>query len=159
MEINPTMTTIADKATLKITSPEFEHKGNIPENYTCDGNNVSPPLSIEDLPKETTSMVLIVEDPDAPGGIFDHWVVWNIQPTEVIGKGTVPGIVGKNSKGEKKYMGPCPPSGTHRYFFKVFALDSQLDLDEDADKKIVEQALHDHVLAYGEIMGLYKKKG
>lgn len=156
-EINPNMTTIADKATLKITSPDFEHKGPIPEKYTCEGSNVSPPLSIGELPKETKSMVLIVEDPDAPGGVFDHWVVWNIKPTAAIRESITPGVVGKNSKGENKYMGPCPPSGTHRYFFKVFALNALLDLDKDADKKVVEDALHDHLLAYGELMGLYKK--
>jgi Raf kinase inhibitor-like YbhB/YbcL family protein len=151
------MTAIAAKATLKVASPGFQHKGHIPEKYTCEGYNASPPLTIGEIPKGTISMVLIVEDPDAPGGTFDHWVVWNIQPTEVIGEATVPGIEGKNSKGANKYTGPCPPSGTHRYFFKVFALDTMLNLKSDADKKMVEQALHDHVLAYGEIMGLYKK--
>lgn len=155
------MTTIADtKATLKISSPKFKPNEHIPAKYTCDGHNVSPPLTIGEIPKDTISMVLIVEDPDAPGGTFDHWVVWNIKPAEVIGEGTVPGVTAKNSTGEKKYTGPCPPSGTHRYFFKVFALDVMLDLDADADvdKNMVEQALHDHVLAYGEIIGLYKKK-
>lgn len=151
------MTTIAANATLKITSPEFEHKEHIPDKYTCEGNNVSPPLAIGEIPKGTLSLVLIVEDPDAPGGVFDHWVVWNIQPTEVIGEGTVPGKVARNSKGENKYTGPCPPSGTHRYFFKIFALDTLLDLGDDADKKAVEKALRDHVLAHGEIIGLYKK--
>jgi Raf kinase inhibitor-like YbhB/YbcL family protein len=148
--------TIAAKA-LKISSPEFEHKGNIPEKYTCEGYNVSPPLSIGEIPKGTVSMVLIIEDPDAPGGIFDHWVAWNIQPTEVIGEGIVPGKIAKNSKGEHKYTGPCPTSGTHRYFFKVFALDTFLKLDDNADKKKVEQALQGHILAHGELIGLYKK--
>lgn len=152
------MATIADKATLKISSPAFEHNGHIPEKYTCDGYNVSPPLAIGEIPKSTISMVLIVEDPDAPVGTFDHWIVWNIQPTEVIGEGTVPGVTAKNSNGERKYTGPCPPSGTHRYFFKVFALDTKLNLDDNANKKMVEGALNDHVLAYGEIIGLYKKK-
>jgi Raf kinase inhibitor-like YbhB/YbcL family protein len=102
-------------------------------------------------------MVLIVDDPDAPGGVFDHWTVWNIPPTEVIGEGTVPGITAKNSRGEPRYTGPCPPSGTHRYFFKVYALDAMLELDEGADKKMVEQALHNHVIAYGELIGLFQK--
>jgi len=149
--------TIAAKATLKISSPDFKHMGYIPEKYTCEGYNVSPPLAIGEIPKGTISMVLIVEDPDAPGGTFDHWVAWNIQPTEVIGVGTAPGNIGKNSKGENKYTGPCPPAGTHRYFFKVFALDTMLDLKDDADKKVVEQALLNHVLAHGEMIGLYKK--
>lgn len=147
----------AAKATLKISSPEFEHEGSIPEKFTCEGYNVSPPLSIEEIPKGTVSLALIVEDPDAPGGTYDHWVAWNIQPTEVIGEGSVPGKIGKNSNGENKYTGPCPPSGTHRYFFKVFALDTMLDLDDNADKSKVEQALEGHVLAHGELIGLYKK--
>lgn len=149
--------TNAAKTTLIIGSPEFKHNEHIPKKYTCEGYNVSPPLTIGEIPAGTISMVLIVEDPDAPGGTFDHWVIWNIQPTEVIGKGIVPGVVGKNSKGEHKYTGPCPPSGTHRYFFKVFALDTRLNLDDNADKKMVEQALHNHVLASGEMIGLYKK--
>lgn len=151
------MKTIPAKATLTITSPEFANNGHIPEKYTCEGHNVSPPLAIGEIPKDTVSMVLIVEDPDASGGIFDHWVVWNIQPTEVIGEGIVPGVTAMNSKGEHKYTGPCPPSGTHRYFFKVFALDTLLDLHDDADKKMIEQALKNHVLAHGEMIGLYKK--
>jgi Raf kinase inhibitor-like YbhB/YbcL family protein len=149
--------TIAAKATLKISSPEFTHEGYIPEKYTCEGENISPPITIRELPKGTTSLAMIMEDPDAPGGIFDHWVVWNIRPTEVIKENSLPGITAKNSRGEYRYTGPCPPSGTHRYFFKVYALDTLLDLDDDADKKIVEQALHDHVIAYGELMGLYQK--
>jgi Raf kinase inhibitor-like YbhB/YbcL family protein len=151
------MTTIAAKATLTITSPAFEHEGHIPMKYSCEGQDINPPLTIKGIPEETISLALIMEDPDAPGGIFDHWVVWNVRPKEVIKEKSIPGITGKNSSGESRYIGPCPPSGTHRYFFKVYALDAFLDLDDDADKKIVEQALHDHVIAYGELMGLYKK--
>lgn len=149
--------TIAAKATLKVSSPAFQHEGYIPSKYTCQGNNINPPVVINGLPKETISLALIIEDPDAPGGIFDHWVVWNIRPTELIAEDSVPGVAAKNSRGECRYTGPCPPSGTHRYFFKVYALDTLLEVDDDADKKIVEQALHDHVIAYGELMGLYQK--
>jgi Raf kinase inhibitor-like YbhB/YbcL family protein len=151
------MSTIAAKATLTISSPEFEHEGYIPMKYTCEGKNINPPVAISGLPKETISLALIIEDPDAPGKIFDHWVVWNIRPTQTIGENSQPGITGKNGKGESRYTGPCPPSGTHRYFVKVYALDTLLDLHNDVDKKMVEQALHDHVLAYGEMMGMYKK--
>jgi Raf kinase inhibitor-like YbhB/YbcL family protein len=151
------MSTIAAKATLTISSLEFEHEGYIPMKYTCEGKNINPPITINGLPKETISLALIMEDPDAPGKIFDHWVVWNIRPTQTIEENSRPGIAGKNSKGESLYTGPCPPSGTHRYFFKIYALDTLLDLDNDVDKKMVEQALHDHVLAYGEMMGMYKK--
>jgi Raf kinase inhibitor-like YbhB/YbcL family protein len=150
------MTTIAAKATLQISSPVFEHEGNIPMEYTCEGKNINPPVTIKGIPKQAASLVLIIEDPDAPGGVFDHWIVWNINPTETIGEDILPGITGKNSKGEYRYTGPCPPSGTHRYFFKVYALDTFLDLGDDADKKVVELALQDHILAYGELMGLYK---
>lgn len=152
------MTTIADKATLTISSAAFKHEEYIPRKYTCEGENINPPVTIQGLPKETVSLALIVEDPDAPGGIFDHWIIWNIQPTETIGENSLPGSTAKNSKGEYRYMGPCPPSGTHRYFFKVYALDSLLDLNDDVDKQMIEQEMHDHVLAYGEMMGLYKKE-
>lgn len=149
-------TTIA-KATLKISSPEFDHEHQIPARFTCEGENINPPISINEVPTEAMSLVLIVEDPDAPGGVFDHWVVWNIPPDEQIHENSSAGIQAKNSNGENRYTGPCPPSGAHRYFFKVYALDSLLELDDDADKKIVEQSLHDHVLAYGELMGIYQK--
>lgn len=152
------MTTIAAKATLTVSSPVFEHGDHIPRRYTCEGENINPPVTIHGIPKETVSLVLIIEDPDAPQGIFDHWVVWNIKPTDTIKEKSLPGAVGKNSQDEFGYMGPCPPSGTHRYLFKVYALDSLLDLHDDVDKQMVEQALHDHVLAYGELMGLYKKQ-
>ena len=100
-----------------------------------------------------------MEDPDAPGGTFDHWAVWNISPTDRIKENSRPGTTGKNSKGEYGYTGPCPPSGTHRYYFKVYALDSMLDLGkQDTDKKVIEMALKDHVLAYGELMGLYTNR-
>jgi Raf kinase inhibitor-like YbhB/YbcL family protein len=149
-------TTIAAKATLKISSPEFEHEDSIPMKYTCEGKNINPPVTIKGIPKETISLVLIMEDPDAPNGIFDHWTVWNIHPTEYVKEDSRPGTTAKNSRGEYKYTGPCPPSGTHRYFFKVYALDTLLDLD-DADRKMVEQGLQNHILAYGELIGLYKK--
>lgn len=152
------MTTIAEKATLTISSRVFEHGAHIPLKYTCEGEDINPPISVKGIPAETVSLVLIVEDPDAPGGIFDHWVVWNIAPTELIKENSVPGLSGKNSAGGFGYTGPCPPSETHRYFFKVYALDTLLDLESDTDKKVVEQALHDHVIAYGELMGLYKKE-
>lgn len=151
------MNTIAAKATLTISSPAFGHEGFIPDKYTCEGKNINPPIAIKGIPKQALSLVLIIEDPDAPSGIFDHWAVWNIRPTNKIEENSLPGIAAKNSKGEKRYTGPCPPSGTHRYFFKIYALDTLLDLEDDADKKIIEHALANHVLAYGEMMGLYKR--
>lgn len=136
----------------------FLHKGFIPLKYTCDGDNVNPPLSIEKIPPGTKSLTLILYDPDAPYGSFDHWLVWNISPSEIIKENSVPGIVGKNSTGNNNYMGPCPPTdATHSYFFKVYALDTMLDVQTGSDKKTLKEAMKGHVLATGEIMGFYKK--
>lgn len=140
-----------------ITSPVFENKGFIPSKYTCDGANVNPPLSIEATPEGTQSLVLIVDDPDAPMGIWDHWVVWNISPAKKIEENSVPGSEGLNSFNKHSYGGPCPPSGTHRYFFKVYALDTKLELKTNSKKKDVENAIKGHTLAKGEIVGLYKR--
>jgi hypothetical protein len=140
-----------------ITSPVFENKGFIPSKYTCDGANVNPPLSIEAAPEGTKSLVLIVDDPDAPMGTWDHWVVWNISPAKKIEENSVPGTEGLNSFNKHSYGGPCPPSGTHRYFFKVYALDTKLELKTNSRKKDVENAIKGHTLAKGEIVGLYKR--
>jgi Raf kinase inhibitor-like YbhB/YbcL family protein len=152
-----TATTIG-KVTLHVSSPAFEDKGFIPLRYTCEGENINPPLTVKGLPPEAVSLVLIIEDPDASEKIFDHWIVWNVSPQETIAENSTPGNLGRNSEDENTYIGPCPPSGTHRYFFKVYALDAMLDLPDDADKKVVEQALLPHVMAYGEFVGLYKKE-
>src|SRR5438874_1629007 len=140
------MATLAKTALLTIGSPAFGNKDFIYEKYTCEGENISPPITIENIPPGTKSLALIVDDPDAPGGTFDHWIVWNIRPMEIIIENTIPGVQGKNSFGKVKYMGPCPPSGTHRYFFRVFALDTLLDVKEGADKKTVEKAMKEHIL-------------
>ena len=98
-----------------------------------------------------------MEDPDATRGVFDHWIVWNIPPNEAIDENNVPGIMGKNGWGKTGYGGPCPPSGRHRYFFKIFALDTSLPLKEGSDKTLLMDAMKDHILATGELMGHYKK--
>jgi Raf kinase inhibitor-like YbhB/YbcL family protein len=151
-------TTIRFKTKLNISSPSFKQEGLIPRTYTCEGSNVNPPLVIESIPEETLSLALIMDDPDAPGGTFDHWVVWNIPPVKSIPENSNPGLEGMNSMGELGYTGPCPPSGTHRYFFKVYAVDVLLDTQKGATKEKVEFALQDHTIAYGELIGLYKKK-
>ncbi|MFQ6064543.1 MAG: YbhB/YbcL family Raf kinase inhibitor-like protein [Candidatus Bathyarchaeia archaeon] len=143
---------------LIITSPAFEKNGFIPSKYTCDGEDVNPPLKIKGLPKGTQSLVLIVDDPDAPMGTWDHWIVWNIPPLEKIEENSVPGVEGLNDFNRHSYGGPCPPSGTHRYFFKVYALDTKLDLDADSRKKRLERAMEGHLLAKGEIVGLYSRQ-
>ena len=143
---------------LSVTSPAFENNKPIPVKYTCDGANINPPLTIEDVPEETKALVLIVDDPDAPMGTFDHWVVWNIPPTtRRIEENTVPGTEGISTSRKHAYGGPCPPYGTHRYFFKVYALDTQLDLKSNSSKRDVEKAMKGHILAEGELMGLYSR--
>jgi len=143
---------------LIVKSSAFEHQKMIPFKYTCDGDDVNPPLIIEGIPEGTKSLVLIVDDPDAPMGTWDHWVVWNIPPTNRIEEDSVPGTEGMNSSGRRWYGGPCPPSGTHRYFFKVYALDTQLSLGSNSRKKDVEKAMKGHMLAQGELVGLYSRR-
>jgi len=143
---------------LTITSPAFEKNKLIPSKYTCDGDDVNPPLNIEGIPKETKSLVLIVDDPDASKGTWDHWIVWNIPLTNKIEENSVPGTEGLNDFRKHSYGGPCPPSGTHRYFFKVYALDTKLDLDPNSRKKDIEKAMKDHILAKGELIGLYSRR-
>lgn len=147
----------AKEEKMKLTSPAFANKTMIPKKYTCQGEDINPLLKIEGIPQETVSLVLINDDPDAPGGTWDHWIVINIAPTQTIAENSVPGTQGKNSWGRNDYGGPCPPSGTHRYFFKLYALDTQLNLSEGASKKEVENAIKGHILEQTELIGLYEK--
>ena len=145
-------------ADLTVKSPAFENNKPIPKKYSCDGEEVNPPLTVEGIPKEAKTLALIVDDPDAPRGTFDHWVVWNIPPTGAIAENSVPGTEGVNSAGQYAYVGMCPPSGTHRYFFKVYALDVKLELKpEQAKKKDLEKAMQGHIVAKGELIGLYRR--
>jgi hypothetical protein len=143
---------------LRVVSEAFEDGEDIPSKYTCQGEDINPPLTIEDIPDGTVSFALIMIDPDAPVGIWDHWIVWNIRPIGTIAEGSAPGIQGQNDFIQAKYGGPCPPSGVHRYFFKVFALDTYLDLEKGAKKKDLEKAMEGHVLDKAELMGKYKRK-
>lgn len=142
---------------IKITSPAFKNNAPIPKKYTCDGDDINPPLKLEGLPDEAKSIVLIVDDPDAPMGTWDHWIVWNIPPMGEIAENVVPGIEGMNDFQRQSYGGPCPPSGTHRYFFKVYALKEKLDLDTNSRKSNVEKAMEGKILAKGELIGLYNR--
>jgi Raf kinase inhibitor-like YbhB/YbcL family protein len=143
---------------LTIKSSSFQHNSPIPKKYSCDGENTNPPLTIEGTPKESKSLALIVDDPDAPNGTFDHWVVWNIPPsTTKVAENSVPGMEGLNGARQKGFMGPCPPSGTHRYFFKVYALDTELSLGAKSTKRDLEKAIQGHILAKGELIGLYHR--
>jgi len=150
----------AGGAKMKITSSAFQQGGNIPSKFSCDGANTSPPLQISDVPPETKSVVLIVDDPDAPSGLFTHWAVWNISPqTSTIAEGNAPKEVhGTNDFGKSGYGGPCPPSGTHRYYFRIFALDRELDLPSGAKRSQLDAAMKGHVVAQGELMGRYARK-
>jgi Raf kinase inhibitor-like YbhB/YbcL family protein len=150
----------AGGAKMKITSSAFQDGGNIPSKFTCDGGDASPPLQIADVPSGAKSVVLVVDDPDAPSGLFTHWMVWNISPqTNAIAEGTTPkGVHGTNDFGKSGYGGPCPPSGTHRYYFKIFALDRELDLPSGAKRSQLDAAMKGHVVAQGELMGRCSRK-
>jgi Raf kinase inhibitor-like YbhB/YbcL family protein len=144
---------------MKISSSAFAENATIPMKYTCQGDNVNPPLHIDNVPQATVSFVLIVDDPDAPMGTWVHWVVWNIAPVSEIHEDSTPqgGRQGLTSAKSHEYSGPCPPSGTHRYFFKVYALDTTLQLDANATKQDVESAMDGHIIERAELIGLYKK--
>ena len=144
--------------TLTVTSSAFITNGNIPIQFTCEGKGVNPPLTISNIPRLAKSLVIIVEDPDTKKGTFDHWVVWNITPTAVIDENSAPGVEGKNGENTIGYKGPCPPDGRHRYFFKVYALDVMLDLKKGSDKPTVLNTMKGHILAEGELIGLYQKQ-
>lgn len=152
---------------MKLTSSVFSHNGHIPSKYTCDADNVSPPLKIENAPVLAKSLVLIMDDPDIPDfvkekfhiQVFDHWTSFNIDPkTTQIAEGHEPGIRGRNGAGRNGYTGPCPPDREHRYFFKLYALDKKLDLKEGVTKADVEAAMKGHIIEHCELVGLYERK-
>lgn len=146
--------------TMELSSPAFIHNATLSSKYTCDGENRSPPLQISGVPSGAKSLALIHDDPDAPMGTWVHWLLWNIDPkTRDIPEGSVPpgAIEGTTSFRKTGYGGPCPPSGTHRYFFKLYALDALLDLPPSANKAKLEKALKGHTLAQAELIGLYSR--
>ena len=148
----------AGGAKMKITSSAFQEGGDIPSKFSRDGGNVNPPLRIEGTPQNAKSLVLIVDDPDAPVGLFTHWLVWNIDPktTEIPEKSLPKGAVqGTNDYPNLGYGGPQPPSGTHRYYFKIFALDQTLDLHSGAKRQELDKAMNGHIIAQGQSMGRY----
>ena len=144
---------------MRVTSPAFAEGSAIPSKYTCDGQDLIPPLAFEDVPPNAKALALIVDDPDAPGGTFDHWLVWNIAPdVRSIEEGRAPkGVAGKNSARKTSWMGPCPPDREHRYFFKLFALDAQIELSEGATKPQLENAMKGHVIEQSQLMGRYDR--
>jgi Raf kinase inhibitor-like YbhB/YbcL family protein len=152
--------------TLKITSTAFQNEGMIPEKYTCDGEDLSPALKFEAIPAGTKSTLLICDDPDAPSGNWNHWILYNIPPniTELdegisIEKLKSKGILsGTNDFKKKEYGGPCPPGGTHRYFFKFYALDEMLNPEKLLSRNEILKEIAGHILAQAELMGKYKRK-
>ncbi|WP_225896402.1 YbhB/YbcL family Raf kinase inhibitor-like protein [Amazonocrinis nigriterrae] len=151
---------------MKLESTAFDANGLIPAKYTCDGADISPPLIWDEVPKGTQSIVLIVDDPDAPGGTFVHWVVYDIPatirqlPEKIAAVKPLPdgGVQGKNDFGKLGYGGPCPPSGIHRYFFKIYALDQELSLPAGATKNQILTAIESHILAKADLIGRYKRQ-
>ncbi|PHJ62045.1 phosphatidylethanolamine-binding protein [Nostoc linckia z18] len=152
--------------TMKLESSAFKSNELIPAKYTCDGKDISPPLLWDEIPIGTQTIALIVDDPDAPGRIFVHWLVYNIPNTthqlteHTPTVKTLPNgaVQGKNDFGKFGYGGPCPPSGIHRYFFKLYALDKSLDLAIGATKNQILAAMEGHILASAELIGRYKRQ-
>jgi len=160
-----TSTPTEAKTEIKLTSTAFKEGEPIPRQYTCDGVNISPPLEWGKVPKTVKTIAIVDDDPDAPARTWVHWVVYNL-PAEHIGlveslpateKLVAGGFHGKNDFGNVGYGGPCPTSGTHRYFFKIYALDSELPLEARATKAEVEKAMEGHVVAQAQLMGTYRK--
>lgn len=155
-----------EKMEIKITSTAFEDGGLIPPKYTCDGADMSPPLQWDNVPEGTKSVAFICDDPDAPVGTFVHWVLFNlpaqtkelaenIPPDKTLPNGASQGI---SDFGRIGYGGPCPPSGTHRYFFKIYALDAQVELSAGAGKRELLKAMEGHILGQGQLIGKYKRQ-
>ena len=150
---------LSSEAQMRLSSPDFVDNGLIPRTFSCQGEDVNPALNISDVPKTAQSLALIVDDPDAPMGTWVHWVVFDI-PVSMsrIERDSVPGIEGANDFGRLNWGGPCPPSGTHRYFFKLYALDKKMDLGGSwVTKKSLLDSMEGHVLAEAQTIGLYKK--
>ena len=137
----------------------FKNNDKIPKKYTCEGEDLSPPLQFSDIPQGTVSLSLVVDDPDAPSGTFDHWITWNLPPTKAeLKEGEKGPHQGTNGFGKTGYRGPCPPRGKpHRYFFKLYALDIKVNLSEGSSKEDLEEAMEGHILAETHLIGLYQR--
>ena len=145
---------------LQLTSPAWADGGVIPQTYTCDGEDMSPPLEINNVPAGAKSLALVVDDPDAPSGSFIHWLVWNIKPSsKSLMEGKIPAeaSAGSSSFGRVGYGGPCPPEGEHNYIFKLLALDTELDLSVSTTIKEFNQAIAGHVLEEATLTGTYRR--
>jgi len=143
---------------MRLSSPDFKNDEFIPEKFTCEGEDINPSLVIEGIPGGAKSLVLIVDDPDAPAGTWVHWMVFDIPVLSRIEENSVPGKLGITNSGKKDYHGPCPPSGVHRYYFKIYALDTLLNLKEGVNRGVLEKAMQKHVLDQAQLRGFYRKK-
>lgn len=143
----------APPGSMTITSPAFGEGKAIPAQFTCNGMNTPPPLAFRGVPAKAKALALVVTDPDAPNGTFTHWLVWNIPPSST----SVAGMLGTNDFGNPAYGGPCPPSGEHRYFFTLYALDSELTLPSTARRPDVDQAMKGHIVAQATLTGRYRR--
>ena len=151
-------TKAVDYALLRISSPAFVEDGLIPATYTCDGVDTNPAIHIEGIPGQAKTLAIIVDDPDAPHGTWAHWVAWNIPVSSQIKENTAIATEGVNDFGKHRYNGPCPPSGTHHYHFKVYALNGSLTLSTSTNKKGLEHAMAGHILAFGDMTGRYERQ-
>lgn len=142
---------------MQATSTAFDEGEPIPEKYSCDGQNINPGIAVSGFPEGTKALAMIVDDPDAPTGTFTHWLIWNINPDDPVEENSKPGTEGKNDFGEVGYGGPCPPSGTHRYYFRIFALDAELNLPPGASRTELEKAKAEHTLDETALMGTYTR--
>lgn len=155
--LNKDVISAIDYHALTVSSVAFRANAFIPSKYTCDGSNISPSLSIASIPEEAKCLALIMDDPDAPSGLWVHWVAWNIPVTHELEEGTIHAEEGLNDFRQHHYGGPCPPSGTHRYFFKIYALNQLLKLPHTARKEDLEKAMSGSIIAFGQLVGLYKR--
>ena len=148
-------------ADFKISTPAFANNDMIPEKYTCDGPDINPPIRIDNVPPGAKSLALIVDDPDAPRGLWVHWLAWNISPDVAeVRENSVPqgAVQGMNDFRKHTYGGPCPPSGTHRYYFKLYALDTLLGIGDRSAKPDLEKAMKGHIIAEAQLMGRYGRR-
>lgn len=146
---------------MQITSSAFQHNGSIPPKYTCDGQGMNPPLTFASIPLKARSLVLIMDDPDVPkslmpSGVFDHWLIWDL-PADSRGFAEGAGTGGLNGMGQQGYMGPCPPDREHRYFFKLYALDTKLTSAKISSRKDLETAMEGHIVDRAELVGRYER--
>ena len=159
MQVQALESNAKESSMIKVTSSAFGQNQPIPKKYTCDGENISPTLAFEQLPENTKTIAIVVDDPDAPTGVFDHWVAWNIPGgTKLLQEGARLEHQGVNHFGEIRYKGPCPPPGKpHHYHFKVYALDSELNIEDGSTKEELEAAMKGHILAQGELIGIFQR--